>query len=312
MASSSERIRWIAVVPAAILVVAGLASFLLQTVVFAPDATDSDWKSASEYVLDHKEPDDGIRVHPAWNETPYPYLTEAKLDFSRQNEPVAEDLKDFDRLWLMVERDRREDALSAVPWELTNEPQTRAFGAVDLLLLERPDYPRYEYDLLEHLEDAEITREREGKPIITCERWNSKKRHWYCERPDPWIFVGATWRSMNDDPRQCIWAHPPPNHYWVELTYRDVPMSDVFRARAGPTASAVRSSRGTPIEFEVQIGDVTKRHLFPAKAQAWKAFDVDTSQWAGEKKTVHLRARSVNVFDRFFCLNGWVLDRGDG
>ena len=309
MALSFDRIRPMTLVPAALIVVAGIASFVLQTQVFVSDATEADWKAASDYILDHKKPDDGIRVHPAWTEEPYPYLTEARLDFSRQDAPVAEDLVDFQRLWLMVEEDRRDEAIRVLPWEVGEEVESKSFGAVDVLLIPRPDSPTYTYELLTHLEDAEIRRIRKGKPVINCKRWNAKKRHWYCERPDPWIYVGETIRSMDNDPRRCIWAHPPPNYYWVELTYDDVPMGDVFRVRAGPTANAVRSKRGTEIELEVEIDGRTQSHTFPPRSQAWRAIDVDTSKWAGQTKKVQVRVRSPKVFDRFFCLNGWSIEQ---
>ena len=75
--SGSNSRRYLGLVPAAILLAAGIASFVAQRYVFVPTATHEDYERAATYILAHKKPDDAIRVYPTWTETPYPYLVDA-------------------------------------------------------------------------------------------------------------------------------------------------------------------------------------------------------------------------------------------
>ena len=303
---SSKRL--LALVPAAILVVAGIASFVLQRYVFVPQATDQDWQRASEYVLENLGDDDAIRVYPAWTETPYPYLVDARMRFVRQYEPVFGDVEDFERIWIMTEPGERDAALDSLPFSAEPTDASKRFDTVDVLAVKRPDTPTYRHELLTHLDEAEVTRIR-GEDIIECKNWSASDRRWDCgPRQDPWIFVGETIRQLDDDPRHCIWAHPPPNNYAVQTRFPDVKMGDTFRVRAGPTDHAWRSDRGPAIRIDVEIGDKSATHFFEPRTQAWKAVDVDTSSMKGQKQDVVVRVHATPIWERFFCFNGWAVD----
>jgi hypothetical protein len=308
MASGDTTKRYLALVPAAVLVVAGIASFVLQRYVFVPKATDQDWKRASEYVMEQLGEDEAIRVYPTWTETPYPHLVDARMQFVRQTHPVFSDVEDFERIWIITEDGMKEPSLSSLPFSAEAAEGSREFDTVDVFAVDTPDTPVYRHELLNHLHEADVARVR-GDDVIECNNWSATDRRWDCgPRQDPWIYVGKTIRQLGDDPRHCIWAHPPPNDYWVRTRFPNVKLGDRFRVRAGPTDHAWRSDRGPAIKMEVIIGDAKETHVFPPRTQSWTAVDVDTSSMKGQTEDVVVRVHAHPIWERFFCFNGWAVD----
>lgn len=317
--------------PLAILVVAGVASLAVQRLVLPPDETPSDWRRAAQYVLERAEPSDAIRVHPNWIEAPLPYLTDVDDRLSRQDTPVPGDLQGDDRVWIISETDRVQEAVDRLPWRPEN-PQKKAFGPVSVILADVPEALKFEYELLDHLEGAEVAHvtpsapkkkpeepdapdEADAKNEPTergeqCKNWNAEKRRWYCGPENPWIFVGEIMRFVNDNPRRCIWAHPPGDDKVLRVTFPDVPLTDTFRVRAGLTFRASRSDRGGPVRMQVEIGhDQVVDHTYPATSSTWFPHDIDTSKLAAEagESDVTFEISSEAIHERYFCLNGWAL-----
>jgi hypothetical protein len=115
---------------------------------------------------------------------------------------------------------------------------------------------------------------------------------------------------LNDDPHRCIWAHPPPKGRTLRITFPDVPLAKTLRLRAGLNFRAALSQRGTDVEFRATIGDEqVLEHTYGAQTSTWFPHDIDTTDRAGTRADVSIEVRAPKVQDRYFCFNGWVMDR---
>lgn len=301
--NASSRL-WL--IPAALILAAGIASFVAQVFFLPGDVDAEDWRQPARYVLDHIGPADAVTVQPGWNEDAYPYLTEVGDQVIRQHHPLLEDVHRYERVWLLSESERLDEALELMPFEAA---ETHPFGSVTLVRLDAPEERVVHFDLLERLDEAEVSRVDGDKEIRQCDTWDADKRAWYCRKPHKWIYVGEELLFFGLDPHRCIWAHPPGKGRKVRLRFDDVPMGETFRVRAGLNQRAARSKRGTDVHVRVIVDeDLVEERTIPARENSWKPIDVDTSHIAGQEREVVVEIWSKKVYDRFFCLNGWSLD----
>jgi hypothetical protein len=292
--------------PAGILLAAGLASLIAQIFILPGGIDAADWRAPAEYVLEHVGPDDAVTVQPSWNEDPYPYLTEVGPQIMRQGVLLLEDVHDREHVWLLSETSRLDDALARMPFEPADQ---KDFGPVTVVRLDPPETPKISYDLLEELASAEVTRLKGDKVARRCKNWHSKNRAWYCGKPDKWIFVGEELLDIGGDPHRCIWAHPPADQKRVRIRYADVPLGETFRFRVGLNQRAVRSERGTDVQVRASIGDEYQtQKTIPARVTRWEPIEFDTSSLAGENRDVSIEIWSESVYDRYVCFNGWALE----
>ena len=56
------------------------------------------------------------------------------------------------------------------------------------------------------------------RPRDRCNNWSEDKQRWDCgpRRKTPGSTSVRPSEQLDNDPRRCIWAHPPPNDYWVQ------------------------------------------------------------------------------------------------
>jgi hypothetical protein len=296
--------RWL--IPAALLVVAGIASFIAQIYVLPGEVDAQDWRAPAEYVLEHIGPNDVVTVQPGWNEDPYPFLTEVGDQVARQSTLLFEDVHDRDHVWVLAETARIEQALKRTPFDAA---ETKAFGSVTVLRTEPPKTPRVTYDLLSELDHAKVAHLKGGKITKRCKNWKAKDRAWHCGKPDRWVFVGQRRLDLGGDPHQCIWAHPPAEDKRVRIVYPGVTLGASFRVRGGLNQRGARSKRGTDVHYRVRVGDdLNAQRTVPADETSWKPVDIDTSKLAGQQRDVSVEVWSDSVFDRVFCFNGWVFN----
>lgn len=297
-----------AVLPVTFLLVTGIFALVSQTKLSQPKSSDADLEDAANYVAKNFGEADAVRVFPTWDPRALISLQGVREQVLPQDAPVMGDVHRFDTIWVISEVGRTEEALLSLPFEVGTADRSRRFGGVDVVQVKTPERPKYRHELLAHLEDARVTRVK-GDDIISCSNWNAKRRRWDCaRRQDPWVYVGESIRELDDDPRRCIWAHPPPNGYWVSIQFPQVTLGDRFRLRAGPTANAWRSDRGPAIHIELEIDAEKTQHTFAPRTQAWTAIDLDTSSKRGEEHSVTVRVRADQLWERFFCFNGWAID----
>lgn len=292
-------------IPAALLVVAGIASLVAQIFILPGDVDASDWKAPSEYILEQIGPDDLINVQPNWTDDPYPYLTSVGDQIARQDKPLIEDTWDRERIWLLVESERIDKALEQMPFEAS---ETKSFGDVSVVRIDVPKEPPVTYELLTHLDGAKVARVK-GDKVERCTNWNERNEAWYCGRPDKWLYVGREFVDLGGDPHQCIWAHPPPKQKKLRIVFPDVPLQQTFRLRGGLNQRGARSKRATDVHLRVSVaGKWTEEKSIPARESSWKPIDFDTSELAGQTADVTVEVWAESIFDRFFCFNGWVLE----
>ncbi len=292
-------------VPAAVLIVAGIASFVAQIAILPGDVEQSDWQAPAEYVLEHIGPNDVVNVQPNWTDAPYPYLTKVGDQIARQDTPLLEDVWDRERIWLLTESERLDESLERMPFEAT---ETKSFDGITVVRIDVPDKPPVTYELLPNLKKAKVTHLKDDKVVQRCTNWNKRQEAWHCGRPDKWVYVGREFLFMGQDPHQCIWAHPPRDQRKLRVVFPDVPLQQTFRLRGGLNQRGARSKRGTDLHFSVRVGDKwSEQKTIPARQASWDAIDFDTSALAGKTADVTVEVWSESVFDRFFCFNGWVL-----
>ena len=293
-------------VPAAIIIVAGIASFIAQIFVLPGDVEAEDWKAPSEYVLEHIGPRDVINVQPNWTDAPYPYLTEVGDQLARQGTPLIEDVHDRERIWLLTETERIDEALARMPFEASDK---KTFGDITVVRVDVPETQPVTYELRPHLRQAKVTYVKDGEITNRCKNWNKEENAWHCGRPDRWVYVGHELLDLGGDPHQCIWAHPPPGQKKVRITFPSVPLADTFRFRGGLNQRGARSKRATDLHFSVHVGEKwTQKETIPARQTSWEPIDFDTSALAGQTADVTVEVWSESIFDRLFCFNGWALE----
>ncbi|MFW5967558.1 MAG: hypothetical protein ACOCV2_08580 [Persicimonas sp.] len=294
--------------PALLLVAVGLISFAAQLWWLSGDVEQSDWRAPAEYVLEHIGPEDAINVQPHWTDDPYPYLTEVGDQILRQQDPLLEDAHRYERIWLLTETDRLDEAIERMPFAPV---ETREFGAITVVRLDAPSSSPVATELLSELDEATVERVGDGDER-TCNNYSERDRAWYCGKRSKWIYVGEEFLHLGRDPHRCIWAHPLPNGRTHRITFPDVKLSERFRLRAGLAERAARSKRGTDIDLRLTVGEeFEKSKTIPARESSWEPIDFDTSSKAGERRDVVVEVSSPDVKDRFFCFNGWVFDEAD-
>jgi hypothetical protein len=119
-------------------------------------------------------------------------------------------------------------------------------------------------------------------------------------------FVGATVVEDQDYlPRQCLWAHPPPQGELV-LHFEDVPMGAKIRGYGGMSYYEEREQHGGLIRLEVIVGTESVGDYRHADREGWKRFEFPTERFQGQRLPVEFRISAGRVWDRTFCLQAEV------
>lgn len=296
--------------PACLLLVAAAASLGAYLYVFPSETAPEEWRPAAEHVLEHIESNDVVRTHPPWNVDALPYLEEIGDQVNRQIEPLAEDLYHHDRVWVLTESSRVDEALERLPFS-TDEVERNTFGDATVLRAPIPEEAGFSWEFLEHLSEVKVERliYEKGENVRTrhCKNWSERDRRWDCGSRNNWLYVGEVYKFLGGDPHRAIWAHPVPKGNRLRLTFSDVPLEEILRIRAGFTHKASRRQRGSETHMKVSIDGRTQiRETFPRLETTWDAHEIDTSDRSGSQATVEIEIWASNIRDRYFCLNGWI------
>lgn len=292
------------------LVAAGVWSLTAQLFVFPAETQSSDWAPAAEYVLERIEQGDRIRTHPPWNIDALPYVESVGDQVDRRHNPVLEDIYRADRIWVLSETARVEEAIRRLPYEPVDLHIER-FGDAAVVRAPLPDSANFSWEALEHLSEAQVERvepSEDGAPSIReCESWSEENRRWDCGSRDPWLYVGEVERFLGGDYRRAIWAHPVPDDEYLRVTFPEVPMGELLRVRAGFTFLASRKDRGAPVTMEVRLdGEVLEEKTYPTLETTWEPIDFETPERAGKSAELSIVVRTPDITDRYFCFNAWV------
>ena len=294
------------VLPALVVVIAGLSTTAAQLWVFPSEVDQEEWREPAAYVKKHLGPDDLVRVHPEWTEDPLPHLESVGDQISPQERPVAGDFQDVRRVWIVSETERVDGAVDLLPFE-PSRPEYERFGDVTVVETRVPSSLQSSYELLDHLDEAVVERLKNGKVKQTCDNWNPRERRWDCGSKDPWLYVGEKRMMVGGDPHKCFWAHPLPKGKVLRITFPKVPLQKTLRVRAGLSFTASRKGHGDPVRMRVEIDDETRvDHVYPAHDSVWRASDIDTAALSGQRRDVVLKVTAPEIRDRGFCVNGWA------
>ncbi len=302
--SRQSEPSWVRWAPAALLVGVAISSLFLQAFVFDDPTEASDWKSASEDVLERVGDDEAVvvRVHPTWNDSARVHLTEVGAQLDTKRSLILEDLVGVDSFVVMAEKGRRDEALGAFPIELQAQ-EVRQFGTVETFRVEAPS-PKVGFNMRESLDQAEVRR-RSGSRTTPCTTWDSSERRWDCERRERWLYVADELREVGDEPRRCIYAHPLGGSTVLEFEWKDVELGESFRLRSGIDLRAARASRGDDVRISLFIDSrrAATREV-PHRSETWYLDEVETEP--GERADLRVEIRTGDRFERFFCFDGWV------
>ncbi len=215
--------------------------------------------------------------------------------------PTWTDMARHQRVWLMVEDGRQDDAIAALPQPWRVEGQARHFGSVSLLLATRGQ-DKTRWDALGGIEQAAVSRDY-GQRTEQCNNFQSGRwPTWHCKRRDPFLFVGEVMRSVTNDTHRCLWAHPIADGGRLVIGFDKVPAGGgVLTGHYGQPIDAIRSDRGAPVNFEVLVeGEVVHRKTFGVHEEGFGSWSVPLpTDKANVAVTFAVQTASQN--DRRFC-----------
>jgi hypothetical protein len=201
-------------------------------------------------------------------------------------------------------------------WQLETSEQDGPF------LLRRWKNSSFEptlYDFIEHAEPAGLSVElAHGDARSACPYGKAKvsngdlqghptypSRRFQCPGGE-WQFVGSTVvEDQNYQPRQCLWAHPPPQGELV-LRFEDVPVGAKIRGYGGMSYYEEREQHGGLIRLQVNVGTESVGDYRHGDGEGWKSFDFPTERFKGQRLPVEFRVRAGRAWDRSFCLQAEV------
>ena len=158
------------------------------------------------------------------------------------------------------------------------------------------------WDALDALQDAEVRQVTPDGEETECSTWT--RGGWHCGRYHQFIYVGAGLQQMGDqDPHRCIVANPPEGNAAWNISWTLPPANGTedrtLRWRAGNTFEAIRTDRGTPVEFTVRVdGDVVSQESFPIHDLRYAT---QSTSLSANAQTVQFEIHAENHMDRFFC-----------
>jgi hypothetical protein len=187
------------------------------------------------------------------------------------------------------------DALGASHIETLHEGERYLVRALTL----PSSRPELLWDGIDAVRDADVTQRTTDGAAIECSLWRNEA--WHCGRPNAYINVGAGHREMGDEnPRRVItMAAPEAGAHWV-IAWEDVPSAGAtLRFRAGNEFSAIRSDRGSPVEFAALIdGAEVFRRTWGIHETGFEAFEFTLPDAPTADLVFEMRAD--DHFDRFF------------
>lgn len=283
------------------------AATLLAQFQFQRTPSDEDWQLAAEKTLAISEATDGIRVHPSWAESPLPHLRPVGNLLHRHHDPLLEDFLGIQRVLVLTEANRREEALKRLPFDASPE-QVHVFGAIELLEVTIPESMRLDFDLTEALYDAEVAYESSDNRHSPCVRSRGDEVVWRCDGRG--AQVRSVLKEVENDPRRCIQAYPPSDGrvLAVEMTVEEP--SDILRIRAGLDNRAARLEGGDDILYRIYVDDASiADERIDGHTSTWIAHDVPTSERDGAPVELRMEVESVatDPHHRRFCFNGWTM-----
>jgi hypothetical protein len=162
------------------------------------------------------------------------------------------------------------------------------------------------WDALGALPQAQVWRVSPGR-AQQCADYDAGQRAWHCRPRDPWLYVGESVQTVTNDAHRCVWAMPVERGARLEVRFAGVPGGSL-RGYYGQSLEAVRSERGAPVRFGVEVGG---RGVWSATLgiheEGFRGFAVALPERSQEVRFV---VESEDKTDRFFCFAARVVEAG--
>lgn len=295
---------------AGLLVLGGLFSLTAQFCSHIRTPSPEDWERAADKAVELAEPTDGVRVHPSWTETPMPSLRPVGNLLHRQHHPILEDFTGIERLLILTETRRRDEAMDRLPFDAEID-RVHDFGSVALLEVPIPRSAQIDGDATAYLDQATVgyhSGSDDGE-LNRC-RWHAASTAWRCRGSRRGAMVRPFWMEIEHDPRRCVQAFPPSGQrsLVIELPFEQA--SEVLRVRAGLDERAARLEKGDDVIYRLFIDDeLVADEGIDGHTSQWTAHDLSTADHNGGSVDVRLEVKSVaeKPHHRRFCFNAWAL-----
>lgn len=303
VAAPADRI-WAAGLLAPV-VLAGLFSFSRLALEGGDVPDDADYREAAAVVerWGFRAEEDALAVLPPWSLRAHVAL--------KGFEPISGDalasrpLERYARLFVVVEPDAGR-YLEPLLERLGAPAATERRGRVDVLRFDLGER-RVVYDFAAELGAADIRVMKDGAAVMRCDR--PTRRGFACQGGKSWQRVTREHLLVSENSQYAVWAHPPPDGDVLELTWTDVPLSDVLVFSGGHTRSGADDARA-PVEVEILVGGQPLTKLSYPPRFSFEATRVSTEAFAGQRRDVTFRVSTANsgknhwAFDAFTARGG--------
>jgi hypothetical protein len=250
------------------------------------------------------QPGDLIFLVPHYATRPREWLGD--LEPLEVHDPLLEDFAVHPRAWVFGMFGRAEEL---------RERMTRAGHVLEKTLSVAPGvtidlYRTYAdsettYLFRDHLRDARVLHEKKDGGQAACSEWTKQNGQgadtgrWTCPTDRDWFYVSPEWHRMGDQPRPCLWAHPPSQGRLV-IEYPDVPLAGVLYGRAGHTLNSQHYAHA-PIFFDVTVGNSAPQRFVFELEENFRPFMVKTAT-AGTA-TVTFAVSTPDAGANHFCFD---------
>jgi hypothetical protein len=115
-------------------------------------------------------------------------------------------------------------------------------------------------------------------------------------------FVGVSIIATLDyTPRRCFYAPITSGSNGLRIHFKDVALGRTLHGHHALYVEAERNRAGAPVTLDVSVDDHALAHLVHYDGEGWKAFDVATDLFAGQRKDLVFDIKSADGNRRTYC-----------
>ena len=273
-----------------ILVAAALAYIGMAAVQRANVPDEASWEQAASTVRAGWKEGDLVVFWPAWAHAGAAGFQGLAVDIAEL--PDWYEASKHPRVWVVASPSGKEPELPG-GWHAVSRTEA---GRITVHMW-TPGELVLAWDGLQSLKDAKVSR-GDGEKRQGCSTWQDGK--WHCGAQHPWQNVGRISRDIAGRVRDVIWAHARDNSEPLEIRWAGVSAGRTLTVNVGLTQRAIEQVTGSPVEFEVRVGDrVEISRSIDINEAGWFRYDIDVSNLGPVDVTVRIVAKKNQ--DRQLC-----------
>jgi hypothetical protein len=290
-----------ALVPAAGLL--ELGAHVVQTHSVTPDA---DWQAARGFVAAHAAPEDLVAFAPRWADPVGREQFGSQL--ANLEREARADVTRFPRAFEVAIRGAHVSDLASWSRESVDH-----FGGVTVTTWKNPSPVRVLDDLVSHVDPQHmrVSRIEGGResdcpfsrlapasgglgagPAMPSERFAC---------PGGSGVSTSVVADLDYYPHRCIYAPAVGGNASVRIRFVDVALGQSLEGHHALYVEAERKKEGAPVTITFRIGDTTLGTVVHHDGDGWRAFEFDTSAFAGERADVVADIASPGGQHRYYC-----------